>query len=324
MRSLFATVLSLAVSTTFITACASQGEHDELAGETAEDDLGNADGKGDVAAGGVYTYFAIKGDMRKCAFPMCGGDYLERLNRTTTVCHDGKSAARCYTPELDWSESGLKEEIQGLLDGASAQSTLTGSAKAIVRGRFARYGTAKGGVVREMGRFIVTEAWIAQGTGAVDGVFVKIKDNGRRCITAPCASTDEAALNTSRTASIAEVDFAEANLGDDELANLSERMAQPSGLIIAGDRYSFKIQGRSGKGRTATNVFAKLENPAQSEGCFVGGCSSQVCSEQEGIITTCEFRPEYACYQQATCERQADGGCGWTETPALEACLAGN
>ena len=59
------------------------------------------------------------------------------------------------------------------------------------------------------------------------------------------------------------------------------------------------------------------------EPCYVGGCSSQVCSDQEGVVTTCEWREEYACYQGATCERQASGSCGWTETPALTACLAG-
>jgi len=56
--------------------------------------------------------------------------------------------------------------------------------------------------------------------------------------------------------------------------------------------------------------------------CFVGGCSGQVCSDQPGVITTCEFLPEYACYQQATCERQTDGQCGFTMTDELAECLA--
>jgi hypothetical protein len=57
--------------------------------------------------------------------------------------------------------------------------------------------------------------------------------------------------------------------------------------------------------------------------CVRTGCSGHVCADQHRY-TTCEFRPEYACYQQATCERQADGACGFTQTPALSACLAGN
>ncbi len=55
--------------------------------------------------------------------------------------------------------------------------------------------------------------------------------------------------------------------------------------------------------------------------CYVGGCSSQVCSDQQDMMTTCEYREIYACYQGATCERQPDGKCGWTETPVLKACI---
>jgi predicted secreted protein len=60
----------------------------------------------------------------------------------------------------------------------------------------------------------------------------------------------------------------------------------------------------------------------QTQACFRGGCSGQLCSDQEGAISTCEFRPEYACYQAAECERQADGKCGFTKTAELTSCLA--
>jgi hypothetical protein len=55
--------------------------------------------------------------------------------------------------------------------------------------------------------------------------------------------------------------------------------------------------------------------------CVKSGCSGQICADQS-MFSTCEFRPEYACYQTATCERQASGSCGWTQTPALTSCLA--
>lgn len=57
-------------------------------------------------------------------------------------------------------------------------------------------------------------------------------------------------------------------------------------------------------------------------GCYVSGCSGQICSDSPGAISTCEYREEYACYQSARCERQASGQCGWTPTPALSACLS--
>jgi hypothetical protein len=59
--------------------------------------------------------------------------------------------------------------------------------------------------------------------------------------------------------------------------------------------------------------------PAGGE-CKPSGCSGIVCSDQD-IVTTCEFKPEYACYRDATCTRQEDGQCGWTPTPELDACL---
>lgn len=56
--------------------------------------------------------------------------------------------------------------------------------------------------------------------------------------------------------------------------------------------------------------------------CLVGGCSGQLCTDESDMVTTCEYRPEYACYTQSTCARQETGECGWTETPELQSCLA--
>lgn len=59
-------------------------------------------------------------------------------------------------------------------------------------------------------------------------------------------------------------------------------------------------------------------------GCAVGGCSSQVCGEAgeaESVVTTCEWREDYACYRASRCEKQASGKCGWTETEEFKQCL---
>lgn len=57
--------------------------------------------------------------------------------------------------------------------------------------------------------------------------------------------------------------------------------------------------------------------------CIVTGCSGQICADKE-MPSICDFRPQYACYQKATCERQITGECGWTETEELNACLDAN
>ena len=63
--------------------------------------------------------------------------------------------------------------------------------------------------------------------------------------------------------------------------------------------------------------------PVSASDCIKTGCSGTVCAEPgKDVVTTCEFKPEYACYRDAACERQGDGSCGWTQTPALTDCLA--
>lgn len=65
-----------------------------------------------------------------------------------------------------------------------------------------------------------------------------------------------------------------------------------------------------------------VTKPTPQKTCYVGGCSSQVCSDSSDVMTTCEYKEEYACYKQTTCEVQASGECGWTETKSFAQCLS--
>jgi hypothetical protein len=60
-----------------------------------------------------------------------------------------------------------------------------------------------------------------------------------------------------------------------------------------------------------------------TDGCMIGGCSSQLCVEESdgNVASNCMYSPQYACYKTAECKRQTTGQCGWTETPALAACM---
>lgn len=84
----------------------------------------------------------------------------------------------------------------------------------------------------------------------------------------------------------------------------------------------FTVSNSSGSAQTSASV--TIGNSTNGR-CVVGGCSGQVCGEEGfGLITTCEYRSQYACYQTARCERQASGQCGWTQTSELQACLSAN
>jgi hypothetical protein len=75
------------------------------------------------------------------------------------------------------------------------------------------------------------------------------------------------------------------------------------------------------KGINGGSIPVCIANAPALPACVKGGCSGQVCADHS-VITTCEMRPEYGCYHTAACERQADGACGWTKTPALTSCIA--
>jgi hypothetical protein len=80
----------------------------------------------------------------------------------------------------------------------------------------------------------------------------------------------------------------------------------------------------TGDSATGSDTMAgKATPPASGGACIATGCSATVCTEPgNDVMTTCEFKEEYACYQGAACERQADGKCGWTRSAELTACLA--
>jgi hypothetical protein len=95
---------------------------------------------------------------------------------------------------------------------------------------------------------------------------------------------------------------------------------------------SYPEQCATPDGRTFVNETQQPvqdPNPIQisssvGPGCALAGCSNIVCVEEKDaadIVTTCEYRSEYACYQTARCEKQANGKCGWTQTAELKQCL---
>ncbi len=65
-----------------------------------------------------------------------------------------------------------------------------------------------------------------------------------------------------------------------------------------------------------------VTTPPDSTGmCYVGGCSNEVCSDQPDVASNCIYKPEFACYKEASCERQTSGECGWTKNPSFLMCL---
>ncbi len=102
----------------------------------------------------------------------------------------------------------------------------------------------------------VTEIWApGSETGVIDGVLVLAKDNGVRCITAPCPSITEVRVNANRSAAIHSVDLEASGADEATVSSAMTDIASGSGVIIAGDR--FYTDGGRGKSRRANQFWTR-------------------------------------------------------------------
>ncbi|MFT7625639.1 MAG: eight-cysteine-cluster-containing protein, partial [Myxococcota bacterium] len=54
--------------------------------------------------------------------------------------------------------------------------------------------------------------------------------------------------------------------------------------------------------------------------CVVSGCSGEICAASS-LDSICIWEPWYECLALSTCGVNANGGCGWTQNDAFDACL---
>ena len=61
---------------------------------------------------------------------------------------------------------------------------------------------------------------------------------------------------------------------------------------------------------------------SQDTDCVIGGCSNQLCLPKSAgnIMSTCEWKEEYGCYQLTTCGCSA-AKCAWKQNDAFDKCL---
>jgi len=246
------------------------------------------------------TFFSVRRDLRRCVSPLCGGYFVKRVNTSSTRCPDGRFRPECYVAGINWN--GPENE--------GAHMLVRGN---IVAKRYERFGN--------LGELSVSESWKSLSANEPSGTFYLVRDRGVRCIAFPCPTHREVKLNSSFSRNIAGVNLEAAGLGENASV-VNAAMTGSDGVIVAGQDVPVKGPGGRSFELKATQAYVRSKQDSGSmKPCMKTGCSSQVCADHN-VITTCEFRPEYECYQKATCERQTDGNCGFTKTPELTACLA--
>ncbi len=253
------------------------------------------------------SYFTVKPDLRKCIAPLCGGWFVKAVNRKVTQCPDGTVKKECYVSTEKINIAGLSDIQIDELHQAMSES------RVLIQGRLSssiNYGVLE-----------INNAWLSATDQAPSGIFLSVSDNGIRCVMSPCPSYDGQILNRYFIKSLAGYDLSEVGASDEQLTFAREAVNSETGLLLAG-RF-VEVTGLAGpaQGIAASQFYLKIES-IKPKMCFPTGCSSQLCSDTD-VITTCEWRPEYACYRNASCSTQSNGDCGWVMDDELRQCLAG-
>lgn len=205
----------------------------------------------DAVTGTSVQYFRVVGrDYRKCAYPMCGGYYVARVNFAQTKCIDGSWQDRCYVSDIDLGKLELPP--------AQAEKEL-GEAQAghvVLKARF-----AKKQLTSTLSATILqaSEGWQAASQSEPTGTFYKVDDSGIVCITSPCPTIHEAKLNSSVSKNVTGLDLSGAGLNDKQIAGVFASLDQ-GGVIVAGKNVVHPKAGPAGDGTdlVASAVYQKI------------------------------------------------------------------
>ncbi len=213
----------------------------------------------------LSTYFIVtRQDFRKCAWPLCGGVYVKRVNRKKTLCADGTLAEECYITETNLKTIGLDS------DSAYAFTSTFNAGHALVRGHIVEVDDPN--VAFPIPTLVGSEAWA--GVTEVDdpaGKFRRVDSTGLECVTYPCPVFHEAFLNHFFQRDIAEVDLANSGATNAQVADGFAELDE-SGLLVVGTKYSVSGPGGTMPAVSANEFYSRVVPKAGGESCGINVC----------------------------------------------------
>lgn len=225
--------MALALSVSACGGLAEELEPGDVAGVAQQGGDEKADG---LNGAPTYTYYSARRDYRRCAWPMCGGWWVRRVNLTTTRCANGTYAAECYVERLDLGRLGTAgtrfDATTGLMRGSIVSNVINGT---------------------NWGKFSATEGWSASsGAKPIAGTFRRLQDNGIRCITYPCFTTHAARLNQVYHSNVSGVDLSTTGATEREINAALNAIGTPrgAGILAVGTIRSVPNAGPAGRGLT--------------------------------------------------------------------------
>lgn len=221
------------------------------------------------AAASSSYYIVTRLDPRLCPSPLCGGYFVNEVNKPKTRCADGTWQPECHAGELDasaldWSDEELARFTEQF-----------GQQHALVRGKLRQM--ARGSIKADV--LVVDEGWLGQALSKPVGTFYGAKGTGIVCVTFPCQSILERKLNFRVEHLIAEVDLAASGAAEKEVAAGYKALSETAGVLAVGEHHV--ISGPAGRGLKLVTSEFYLPAVAKSapEGQVCGGIQGLACPE---------------------------------------------
>jgi len=232
--------------------------------------------------------FSVRPDPRLCPSPLCGGYFITAVNQPATRCADRVVRESCYIASLDLSELGLGE--------AQLEQFRTAlvAGKALVEGTISQ---RELGGFGPLGELRAQGGWVATTHGTREGLIFKVRDNGIRCIAAPCFSYDAMVVNSPERLAISDVDLSQVGASPEQIS-AAMRALSTSSLLVAGSIEPRPNAGPAGTGQTlvasefylpissATMVPTATPTPGESE--VIGGRGFGISSGSAGVALSWE------------------------------------
>lgn len=228
-----ATFLSLSTAIGLLGACSPTAE-DALGEQTAALSSSSEDAVAELAAYSNSTYFIVtRPDLRRCAYPYCGGYFSKRVNQATTTCSDGSAQPECRILEFDYSALGLDTTALDKL------KTQVQSGRALLHGRIVKTGPIVG---RTFDKLVVDEAWEARSNAPTPtptptlptGTFSRVRELPVAC--PACPPYRQEILNTTAAGKpLAKLDYDATRFSATVIKELTAALpASDIGLLMAG------------------------------------------------------------------------------------------
>lgn len=203
----------------------------------------------------VPSYFIVRRDTRRCAFPTCGGFFVAAVNQSVTQCARGSFEKECYVPTLDFSYYEASVDAEPIVQGGMDISFET--TRVVLLGTYRP-------AIQGMGTLRVQMAWVANETHQITGGFYDARVNGIVCIAAPCPSYDQELLNRGSVMPFHGFDFDAVPEHASDGTYTTPALNSTEGLVVAGENVIEEAAGPAGQGTflQASQVFIPVNGMA--------------------------------------------------------------